>query len=264
MKFPLIFREAVPGAHRSVGKILLGIFVGVTVGSLGTLAYTYLEDGARIAVLQTQLHEINSETVVADAHEKIAQGGSADPDSVTQLLKENDDLHKQIDDLKQSISDARNRQVSPQLLAQAMRDMNSRDSLNSWRGFLLEQRLNLTPAQEASLTAILGADQSADKLYGALKTVLTPDQQAEYQKLQISERESRAESLASVQVSKVATLLQLSDEQVDQAMNAIYQAQAAATAGARSNDATQGSAIESAFAKVLTSDQLAIYQHAPK
>jgi Spy/CpxP family protein refolding chaperone len=157
--------------------------------------------------------------------------------------------------------------------------------------FLLQTRLHLTPDQAAKIKAAMDADAQAhrtlmqqafrnngqvdpaaaakaDTLDQTLATVLTPEQQTAYQQVQADEEASRADMAATMQVDQMAPLLQLSDSQKDQVVQALYQVQASApdpaslltNPNAASIVTAQAQATQAALAKVLTPDQMALYQ----
>ena len=157
--------------------------------------------------------------------------------------------------------------------------------------FLLQSRLHLTADQAAAIKAAMDADgkarrdvmrqmfqnngkvdpqaaAKANTLDQTLATVLTPQQKAAYQQVQAEEKTSRADTSATIQVNQVAPLLQLSDAQKDQAFSALYQVQMAAPdpSSLMTNPnvgtaiVTQAQATQDALAKVLTVDQMALYQ----
>jgi hypothetical protein len=159
------------------------------------------------------------------------------------------------------------------------------------RMFLLQTRLKLTPEQAATIKAAMDADQkarrdigrqifqnggkvdpalaaSANTLDKTLASVLTPEQQTQYQQVQADEKASRADTSAMVQVNQMAPLLQLSDSQKDQVASALYQVQLTApdptslmtNPNAASVMTAQAQATQTALAKVLTPAQMALYQ----
>jgi hypothetical protein len=98
--------------------------------------------------------------------------------------------------------------------------------------------------------------------------VLSSDQKAAYQQVQADEQTSRANTAATIQVNQITPLLQLSDAQKDQVFNAVYQVQMSApdpttlfgNPNAMSVLSSQSQATQAALAKVLTIDQMALYQ----
>ncbi len=112
------------------------------------------------------------------------------------------------------------------------------------------------------------AAAAANTLDQTLANVLTPEQKAAYQQVQTDEQASRADTSATTQVDQMMPLLQLSDSQKDQVYNAIYQSQLTApdpmtlmgNPDAASILTTQAQATQAALAKILTPDQLALYQ----
>lgn len=104
-----------------------------------------------------------------------------------------------------------------------------------------------------------------------LNDILTPEQKTAYQQMQTDQKNSAAETMASVEMNQVAPLLQLSDSQKDQVYNALAQAQVDSQDPtwvknnvSNSSDPTalleaQAKAKEDALSKILTPDQLATY-----
>jgi hypothetical protein len=159
------------------------------------------------------------------------------------------------------------------------------------RMFTMQARLHLTPDQAAKVKAAMDADQkarrdlmrqrfqnggkidpavaaAANTLDKTLASVLTYQQQADYQKLQTDEKAARAETMATSQVNGVMPLLQLTDSQKEAAMQALYQVQVnAADPNALMADpnpmaqiSAQAAATQAVLAKVLTPDQMTLYQ----
>jgi hypothetical protein len=106
-----------------------------------------------------------------------------------------------------------------------------------------------------------------------LNDILTPDQKTTYQQMQSDEKANNAEAMASMEMNQMATSLDLTDAQKDQVGSALYQNQLNMQnpAWIKANMSTnpsdplaiinaQAQAKEAALAKVLTPDQLAIYQ----
>jgi hypothetical protein len=119
------------------------------------------------------------------------------------------------------------------------------------------------PANTASATP-----PAADNLQKAIGTVLTYQQQADYQKLQADEKAAAAETSATTQINGVMPLLQLTDSQKEAAMQQLYQVQlnapdANAMLASPNPMATFGQqvqATQAVLAKVLTPDQMSLYQ----
>jgi hypothetical protein len=111
------------------------------------------------------------------------------------------------------------------------------------------------------------AAAKANTLDQTLATVLTPYQQTAYKQVQADEQASRADMAATMQVDQMSPLLQLSDSQKDQVVQALYQVQASApdpislmgNPNAASIMAAQAQATQDALAKVLTPVQQALY-----
>ena len=262
---------------------------------LSALAYTeFFGDGARLADLQAKLDEANIALKAAQkAHIQSARGVSGSSDTVEQLEAANADLKKQVDDLKSISTGTAGAPVSPAILAETLRSiMRSAGpgGMSQQRMFLLKTRLKLTDGQEAKIKAAMDADNSARRdlmrqwfqngkidpaaaakantLDGVIKSELGADQQAQYKAVQTEEKTARADTMATVQVNSVAPLLQLSDTQRDAVFNALYQAQSSAPdpmsmvsdPNALGTLSAQAAATQTALAKVLTPDQMTLYQ----
>jgi hypothetical protein len=271
---------------------LLGTLAGLAIGTVSALAYShYLGDGKLLANLQAELDAANASLAKA-AQEKqlMAKETSSISDQVDHLLAANDDLKHQMD--KPSAPAVVAPAVNPMTLAGMMMGMMRGGGFQSQqRLFLLQSRLHLTSDQATAIKAAMDADAKArrgvmqqmfhnngkvdpqaaadaDTLDQTLSTVLTPEQQTAYTQVQADELASRAETAATVQVNQMAPLLQLSDSQKDQVASALYQIQAAApdptslmtNPNAASVIAAQAQATQAALAKVLTPDQMALYQ----
>jgi Spy/CpxP family protein refolding chaperone len=175
------------------------------------------------------------------------------------------------------------------------------------RLFTMQARLKLTPDQAAKIKAAMDADNQArremmrqrfgggrggpggggpngggnnggaatanatpatDNLPKTLASVLTYQQQADYQKLQADEKAAQAETSATSQVNGVMPLLQLSDSQKEAAMQALYQVQLNApdpmslmgNPNPMAAIGQQAQATQAVLAKVLTADQMTLYQ----
>lgn len=117
----------------------------------------------------------------------------------------------------------------------------------------MKSRLNLTPDQEKAIQDVMdkqsqlaqtmagkmmngespddlkkemqnqGPDGDALNLDKQLQTILTPDQQAEYQNMQADDKKNQAETMANMQLSTIQGSLQLTDDQKDKVFNALLQ-----------------------------------------
>jgi len=277
-------------------NVLMGTIAGLALGTIGALAYShYLGDGRLIADLQSQLDAANANLAKTTTDkQQLATETSGASDQVDQLVKSNEDLKKQVDELKNAApaTPAAVPAVNPVV---ALAGMMRGGFQTQQRLFLLQARLHLTPEQAARIKAAMDADATARRdlmrqmfrdngkvdpqaaaaantLDQALAAVLTPQQQAAYQQVVADEKASRAETMASVQMNQIAPLLQLSDSQKDQVASALYQVQVAApdptnlmtNPNAASVMAAQAQATQAALAKVLTPDQLALYNQQPQ
>jgi hypothetical protein len=274
---------------------ILGTVAGLVLGTASALAYShYLGDGKLLANLQAQLDAANASLAkAAQEKQSLAKETSSISDQVDHLLAANADLKHQLDGgQKPGTPSVAAPDVNPATLAGIMMGMMRGGGFQSQqRLFLLQSRLHLTADQATAIKAAMDADAkarrevmqqmyrnngkvdpqvaaNANTLDQTLATVLAPDQKAAYQQVQADEQASRANTSATVQVNQMAPLLQLSDSQKDQVVSALYQVQIAApdpaslvtNPNAASILATQAQATQAALAKILTPDQMALYQ----
>jgi len=272
---------------------ILGTVAGLAIGTVGALAYShYLGDGALLADLQSQLDAANADLAKAKGdRQQLAKETSGVSDQVDQLETSNEDLKQQLDNLKKASPTTNAPPLNPMALFGMMRGMGRGGMQGQQRMLLLQSRLKLTPDQAAKIKAAMDADAqarrtlmqqafrnggkidpqaaaAANTLDQTLTTVLTPEQQTTYQQVQADEQASRADMAATMQVDQMSPLLQLSDSQRDQVSQALYQVQASApdpeslmaNPNAAAIVAAQAQATQDALAKVLTPDQMALYQ----
>jgi hypothetical protein len=272
---------------------ILGTIVGLAVGTVGALAYThYLGDGKLLSDLQSQLDAANAKLAnLSQAKDQLQRENTGISSQVDQLIDTNATLKKQLDGAKTEPTETVASQVNPMALIGTIRGMMRAGMQGQARMLLLQTRLHLTPDQSAKIKAAMDADgkarrelmqqmfrnngkidpaaaAQANTLDQTLATVLTPEQQAAYKQVQSDEQASRADTAATVQVDQMMPLLQLSDSQKDQVYNAIYQSQMTApdpmtlisNPNAVSIVTSQAQATQTALAKVLTPDQMALYQ----
>ena len=272
---------------------ILGTVAGLLVGTIGALAYShYLGDGALLDDLQSKLDAANASLAKAKSEtSNLSQETTGVSSQVDQLQASNDELKKELAAAK-SGQPATPAPVTPMTVFDMMRGMMRGGQFQSaQRLFLLQTRLKLTPEQTAAIKAAMDADgaarrdlmrqmfrnggkvdpaaaASANTLDKTLQTVLSPDQLAQYQQVQADEAASRAEITATTQVDQMVPLLQLTDSQKQQALNALYQVQSATpdpnsllgNPNAMSVLTSQAQATQTALANVLTPAQLALYQ----
>jgi hypothetical protein len=276
-------------------NIILGTLAGLAVGTLTALAYShFLGDGKVLADLQAELDSANADLAkLKKDKQNLSKETTGVSDQVDELASSNAELRKQLDDLKNAPApEATMQPLNPVTLAGLVAGMFRGGNFQAQqRMFLLKTRLKLTPDQEATVKAAMDADQKARRELGrqifqqggkidpqaaanantldkTLAAVLTPAQQTAYQQVQNDEKVSRADTSATTQVNQVAPLLQLSDTQKDQVFNALYQVQLTApepsslmtNPNAAQVIQTQAQATQAALAKVLTPDQMALYQ----
>ena len=275
-------------------NVLLGTFAGLVIGTIGALAYSqYFGAGKLLADLQARLDAANASLAkTAQDRQFQARETSGVSDQIDHLASSNEDLRHQLDALKKAPAPAVTvPPINPATLGALMMGMMRGGFQGQQRMLLLQSRLHLTPDQQAAIQAAMDADgrarrdvmqqmfrnngkvdpqvaAKANTLDQTLATVLTPDQQTAYKQVQADEQVSRADTEATIQVNQVAPLLQLSDSQKDQVFSALYQVQMGApdpsslmtNPNAASVVTAQAQAIQEALGKVLTPDQLALYQ----
>jgi hypothetical protein len=279
-------------------NVILGALAGLLLGSIGALAYShYVGDGSLVADLQAKLDEANADfDKLKSDHVKLARQTSGESTAAEDLAAVNADLRKQLDEAKSAApaAAAPAPEVNVATLAGLMMGMmrgGGGPFQTQQHLFVMQSRLHLTPDQTAKIKAAMDADQkarrdlmrqrfqnggkvdpaaaaAANTLDKTLATVLTYQQQADYQKLQADEKAARAETSATSQVNGVMPLLQLSDSQKEAAMEALYQVQLAApdpnSLMADPNPmaaiGAQAQSTQAVLAKVLTPDQMTLYQ----
>jgi hypothetical protein len=275
---------------------ILGAVAGLFIGSIGALAYSHYVDGNVIDDLQSKLDEANSDlSNLKNEHIKMARQTSGESNAAEDLANANADLRKQLEDAKgapPAVAPAP--EVNMATLAGMMMGMmrgGGGPFQQQQHFFAMQARLKLTPDQAAKIKAAMDADQkarrglmrqrfqnggqvdpaavaAANTLDKTLATVLTYQQQADYQKLQSDEKAARAETSATSQVNGVMPLLQLSDSQKEAAMQALYQVQMDSPdpqslmgdPNPMAAITTQAQATQGVLAKVLTPDQMTLYQ----
>ena len=110
----------------------------------------------------------------------------------------------------------------------------------------------------------------ANTLDQTLSTVLTPQQRIAYQQVQAEEQAARVDTQVVAQINQMAPLLQLTDQQKDQMSQQLYQAQMQTpdpttlitNPNAPSIITKQAQATDQALAKVLSPQQMDLYQQA--
>ena len=277
-------------------KAILGVVAGLMLGTAGALAYShYLGDGALLADLQAQLDAANDKLAKAgEEKQSLASETSGVSAQVDQLESSNEALKKQIEDLKSNAPAATVAPapaINPMMLMGMMRGMMRGGMQGQQRMLLLQSRLHLTPDQATAIKAAMDADNkarrdlmqqmfrnggkvdpqaaaNANSLDRVLATTLTPEQELAYKQVQSDEQASRADTQATIQIDQMMPLLQLTDAQKDQVYNSIYQAQLTApdptslmgNPNAASVMMAQAKATQDAMTKVLTPDQMTLFQ----
>jgi Spy/CpxP family protein refolding chaperone len=280
---------------------ILGTVAGLIIGTAGALAYShYLGDGGRLADLQAQLDAANAKLQKSEADKKLlAQQNNDESDQVNQLVASNEALKKQVANPGDAPTASAAPAPTPSLfdpnlmngIIAAMRGGRGGFRSPEQRMLLLQKRLNLTSDQQAKIKAAMDADQqarrdlfrqarqngtppdpqalaAANTLDKTLTSVLSQYQQSQYQQLQSDEKAARAESSATSQVDDIMPLLQLTDDQKEKALNALYQQQLSApdpmtlmgNPNAVATLAAQGQSMQAALKQVLNPDQYALYQ----
>jgi uncharacterized membrane protein YgcG len=274
---------------------ILGTIAGLAVGTVGALAYShYLGDGSLLAGLQSQLDAANAKMAsLAADKDQLKRETSGISSQVDELSSSNQALRQQLDDSKKGApaTAAAAPALNPMTLGAMMMGAMRGGMQGRQRMLILQSRLHLTPDQATAIKDAMDADNKARRdlmgqmfrnngkidpqaaaqantLDQTLTSVLTPDQQAAYKQVQADEQISRADISATTQVDQMMPLLQLSDSQKDQVYNSIYQAQMTApdpmslitNPNAASVVTAQAQATQAALAKVLTTDQMALYQ----
>ncbi len=270
---------------------ILAALVSLIVGGLAAFGYDhYFGEGKQLADSQERL---DSSTVTLATITKQGQDARKEIDALTaqvqQLTTDRDDLQHQVDQLK---STAASPAPAPSnSMTNIMKGAMAQQQQQ--RLLLLESRLHLTPDQITAVTAALdeeskrGEEAAAKMMAGGkvdmtdfknfksvdqtLNDILTPEQKTEYQQMQTDQKNSAAETMATMELNQISPLLQLSDSQKDQVYSALYQAQTDTQDPAwikknmnTSDPATfleaQAKAKSDALSKILTPDQMTVYQ----
>jgi Spy/CpxP family protein refolding chaperone len=283
---------------------ILGTVAGLLVGSVGAVAYShYLGDGSLLADLQSQLDSANTKLAKVQSDEKyLREQYNSETEQLNQVLNS-----RQGTDATTAPSASATPaavplsiggvQITPDMI-RGFLAMSSRGGPNGGafrspeqRMLLLQSRLKLTPDQTKAIKDAMDADQQARRdafrkaretgqppdpaalaasstLDRTMASVLTPEQQVQYQQVQADEKTARAETTATAQVDNLVPLLQLTDDQKEKAMTALYQQQLSAPdpASLAGNPnvlgtlAQQGQTVQAALKQVLTPDQYTLYQ----
>jgi hypothetical protein len=270
----------------------------LAVGVLGALGYShFLGEGRQLAELQAQLNASNARlNQVTQASQQAKSETSAMSAQIEELTSSKADLQKQVDDLKSGASPDAPAPTNPMAGMAGMMKAGMAHHVEE-QLLLLEARLHLTPDQIAAVKAALEdeskrGEEMAAKMFSTgkidpqamadlksqksvdqtLDAILTPDQKTEYAQMKTDQKNSAAETMASVQMNELAPLLNLNDTQKDQVYSALAQEQidtqdpnwikANVPDGATDPVAVmeaQAKAKEDALSKILTPDQLATY-----
>ncbi len=240
---------------------LLGSLAGLVVGVLGMAAYQHFM-GQEMA-LQAALDSANTNlAAMKQSNEKFKSGGDALAAQLHQLTSSNDDLKRQVDELKKTSTVA----SAPD----PKREMMIKEGIDQ-QLLLYKSRLNLTPEQEATLRAAMEDSyhgfigwKKVDQMFADM---LNPDQKVAYQQMKDDQKKGEAETSATSGTNQVALLIHLTDAQKDQVYSALYQLNLDSQgrqvifnpADPASYLDDQAKATENALAKILTPEQLATY-----
>ena len=231
--------------------ILLGALIGLFVGSLSTWAYShYLGEGQQLAQAQAEIATASTTlTKTAEDGKKLKDETQAMTAQIEELSSSNDKLKHQVEELKAAAPPATTT-TPPVTNALAGMIQTQMAHHNQEKLLLLKSRLYLTPDQEAQIKAAMDAEdkyttEMASKMYSGgginfpnpkdsmpaksvdqtISDILTPEQKPAYDQMKTDEKNSAAETMASVEMNQMSPLLQLSDAQKDQVYSAIYQSQ---------------------------------------
>jgi len=269
------------------------------VGVLGALGYShFFGEGRQLAELQAQLDASNAklDKVTQDSQQAKSETAAMSA-QIKQLTEAKDNLRKELNDLRGASPDGPAPTAANPLAGMAGMMKAGMAQHEEEQLLLLKARLHLTPEQEAQAKEAMdeeakrGEEMAAKMFAGGkidpktmadlknqqtvdqtLKAILDPEQQAEYTQMKADQKNSAAETAATLQVNQLGTLLQLSDSQKDQMYSALAQEQIdtqdptwiknntpnGAADPIAMMDA-QAKAKEDALSKILTPDQMATY-----
>ncbi len=167
---------------------------------------------------------------------------------IQQLQSTDDDLKKQVATLKTDAAPPPVAATTPDSGAMAGMVSAQMAQASDQKFRLLNSRLHLTPEQQAAVKAAMDEESKRNAAMAAkmmaggkidprvnlkdMKTVeqtldqiLTPDQKTAYEQMKTDQKNSAAETMATIEMNQISPLLQLSDAQKDQVGTALYQAQ---------------------------------------
>jgi hypothetical protein len=277
---------------------LLVALTCLATGVLGALGYShYLGEGKQLADLQDELSAANASLAKVTQESRQAKSETdAMSAQIQQLTSTKENLTHQLDALKSAAPEAAAPSAPNPMAGMAGMMKAGMAQHEQQQLLLLKSRLHLTPEQEAAVKVALDeearrGEEMASKMFSGgkidpqtmadlkdfksvdqtLDDILTPDQKTAYQQMKTDQKDSAAETVATVEMNQAAPLLQLSDSQKDQVYTALYQVQlnsqdpawiknnlSSSTDPLAVLDA-QAKAKEDALAKILTPDQLAAY-----
>ena len=277
---------------------LLGV-LGLVLGALGAFGYShYLGEGKQLADLQDQWSALTAKLAkTADENKQAKSETDALSAQVEQLSASNEKLKQQIASAAPAPASTATSPMNPfgANMGGMMKEILANKS--TARLELLKTRLHLTDEQVALVKAAMdeqdkNAQEMTAKMFSGgkidaqavaaqlkgqktvdqtLDDILNPQQKTDYEQMKTDEKNSAAETMASVEMNQFAPALQLSETQKDQVYNALAQAQLNTQdpnwiknnlpSGGNPTAMldVQAKAKEDALAKILTPDQLAIY-----
>ncbi len=213
---------------------LLGIF-GLAFGVIGALGYShYLGEGKQLADVQDQLSKVTANLSKATDDSKAAkQESDAMSAQIQQLSSTNEKLKQQVASAASAQASAAATPSAFNPIAGVMVAQFARQ--NEEKLLLLKSRPHLTPEQEATVKAAMDAESKkteaiADRmLHGekmgpeaihelypnpvksvdrTVEDILLPEQKTAYQQMKTDQKNSSAETSASLEMNKISPLLQ--------------------------------------------------------
>jgi chromosome segregation ATPase len=284
---------------RNILLVALGAIGCLVVGVVGALGYAYYYGpGRELVELQEELSTGDANLAKLDQDNKDSKAEiDALNAQVQQLIATKTDLAKQLDTLKSSgasslfgsgqMADAMKAattqqhqerllllesrlHLTPDQIAAVQAAMDREDKLGQEMIAKFSSG-KINPNDPQFMTEIGAMGQGAKTVDETLNDILTPDQKTAYQQMQTDQQTTSAETQAVFEMDQLAPLLQLTDAQKDQVSTALYQAQTTTqdpnwiqANNANPSDPTafmeaQAKAKADALSKVLTPDQMAIY-----
>jgi chromosome segregation ATPase len=275
---------------------IVGAMAGLIFGAACALGYShYLGEGKQLADAQDQLSKATANLTKATEDTKAAkQETESMTAQIQQLSSTNEKLKQQVEIAAQAPTLAAAPANPFANMGGAMKEYMARQSESKFQ--LLVSKLHLSVDQQAALKAAMDDENKRNqemtgKMFSGgkidpqamadlkshktvdetMNEILNPEQKTQYKQIETDEKNSAAETVASVEMNQFAPALQLSDSQKDQVYTALTQVQLQAsdpdwiknnmtpgnTAGFLD---AQAKAKEDALAKILSPDQLATYR----